>query len=373
MSDVQTTVQALLDEIVATGTEHGLQVAAYHHGDLVVDAWAGTADTAAGKPVDGRTLFTVYSVSKGVTATALHILAEHGKLAYDDPIAKHWPEFARHGKEGGLLRHALSHTAGLPQMPPGYGTYDLTDWPGMCDRLAAQLPRFPPGQTLVYHSLTYGWIAGGAAERADGRPFARIVAEEIAAPLGLDGLYFGVPEGDLDRVATLTEAPELLGVPPAPTAIPDIAPPGSLADSTMNRTEMRRACLPAYGLCANARSLAKTYAALIGDGVDSLRLLPPERVRAATAVQVDGPDASSGLPLCFGLGYGLGGPESAVGPRRSAFGHGGYGGAHGFADPEYGLAVGLTKNRLTLNPPHDNTTWRIAHAIREALGIPDGR
>jgi CubicO group peptidase (beta-lactamase class C family) len=371
VTDVQTTVQSLLDELVAGGGEHGLQVAAYHHGDLVVDAWAGVADTTSEEPVGGDTLFTVYSVSKGITATAVHILAERGSLAYDDPIAEHWPEFAQHGKDGILVRHAMSHTAGLPQMPPSYGSYDVTDWPGMCGRLAAQPPLFPPGQTIVYHALTYGWIVGGTAERADGRPFARIVAEEIAAPLGLDGLFFGAPEGDLDRVATLTEASELLDVPPAPTAIPDIAPPDSLADATMNRVEMRRACLPAYGLCANARSLAKAYAALIGDGVDGVCLLPPKRVRAATSVQAEGLDASSGLPACFGLGYGLGGPESVVGPRRTAFGHGGYGGAHGFADPEYGLAVGLTKNRLTMNVPFENTTWRIVHAIREGLGIPD--
>jgi CubicO group peptidase (beta-lactamase class C family) len=355
MADPQARTQSLLDELVASGAELGLQVAAYHHGELVVDAWAGTADAASGRQVDRDTLFTVFSVGKGVTATAVHILAEQGNLDYDDPIADAWPEFARHGKEGVLLRHALSHTAGLPQMPPGHEQYDVTDWSAMCDRIAGLVPLFPPGEVLVYHSLTYGWIVG----------------EEIVDPLGLDGLWFGVPESELHRVATLVESPQLREAVPPPARIPDIVPDVGLAASTMNRPEMRRACLPAYGMCANAHSLARVYASLIGDGVDGVRLISPERRAVATAVEVDGIDASSGLAGCFALGYGLGGPDSNQGPRRSAFGHGGHGGSQGFADPDYDLAIGLTKNHLTVTVPRDSSTWSIVHQIRQELGIPD--
>jgi CubicO group peptidase (beta-lactamase class C family) len=373
MPEPQTAIQALLNELVASGEERGLQVAVYHHGRLVVDAWAGVADPASGRAVGPDTLFTVYSVSKGITATALHVLAERGTIAYDDPIATHWPEFAQNGKEGVLVRHALSHLSGLPQMPSGTSFDDVLDWSGMCARVAAMTPLWGPGDTLCYHALTYGWILGGVAERADGRAFTRIVEEEIARPLGLDGLFFAVPAAELDRVATMEETEDLRNEPRG--AIPEIVPPGSIGDAQMNRPEVRRACLPAYGLCASARSLARVYASLIGDGVAGTqgvpRLLPPARVAVASALQIAGLDAASGLPLRFALGYGLGGPDSSAGPRLSAFGHGGYGGAHGFADPEYGLAVGLTKNRLVVNGPGVGATWQILHAIRAALGIPD--
>jgi CubicO group peptidase (beta-lactamase class C family) len=327
------------------------------------------ADVATGTPVTPDTLFTVYSVSKGITATAIHILAEQGKLDYDDPIAKHWPEFATSGKAGTLVRHALSHLAGIPQMPPGTTDDDVLDWSGMCDRIAALTPLWPSGETLCYHALTYGWILGGVAERADGRPFARIVAEEIAQPLNLNGLYFGVPASELDRVATLEELPALRDAEPG--TIPDLAPPGSLSDAQMNRREIRQACLPAYGLCTTAHSLARVYASLIGDGVDEVRLLPSDRVRRATALEVEGIDASGGTPSRFALGYGLGGLDSAMGTRLSAFGHGGYGGAYGYADPEFGLAVGLTKNRLVVDEPGIDATSQILQAIRASLGVPD--
>jgi CubicO group peptidase (beta-lactamase class C family) len=368
MSDRQSTIQVLLDDLVASGDEHGLQVAVYHDGELVIDAWAGVADPVSREPVTAETLFTVYSVSKGITATVLHILAERGVIDYDAPIATYWPSFEQNGKDRVLVRHALSHTAGLPQMPPGATDDTVVDWARMCDLVAANVPLWAPGETLCYHALTYGWIVGGVAERADGRTFAQLVEDELITPLRLEGLYFGVPTSELDRVATLEEAPELLNV--APGAVPNIAPPGSLAPSQMNRKEVRQACLPAYGLCANARSLAKVYASLIGDGVDGKRLLPEERVRTASTLEVAANDASSGMPLQFGLGYSLGGPNSSTGPRQTAFGHGGYGGAHGYADPEYGLAVGLTKNRLVANDVGIGATWHILQAVREVLGIP---
>jgi len=60
-----------------------------------------------------------------------------------------------------------------------------------------------------------------------------------------------------------------------------------------------------------------------------------------------------------------------MGTRPSAFGHAGYGGAYGYADPDFGLAVGLTKNRLVVDEPGIDATWRILHAVRASLGIPN--
>jgi CubicO group peptidase (beta-lactamase class C family) len=139
----------------------------------------------------------------------------------------------------------------------------------------------------------------------------------------------------------------------------------------MNRPEIRQACLPAYGLCTTARSLARVYASLIDDGVGGVRLLPSDRVRRATTLEVEGLDASDGSPLRFALGYSLGGPDSAKGTRPSAFGHGGYGGAYSYADPDFGLAVGLTKNRLAVDEPGIDATWQILRAVRASLGVPN--
>src|SRR5215203_5090842 len=125
-------IQALLDEMIATGPEVGLQVAAYHHGELVADAWAGVADSSTGRPIDGDTVFVTFSVSKGVTATIAHLLADRGQLDYDAPIAKVWPAFAANGKERITARHVLAHTAGLAHLPIDLRPEDVIAWDRMC-------------------------------------------------------------------------------------------------------------------------------------------------------------------------------------------------------------------------------------------------
>src|SRR5712691_8044260 len=98
MPDVNQQVQEVLEGLIADGLELGAQVAAYLDGKLVVDTWAGLADKESGRPVDGDSLFTVFSTTKGPAATCMHMLAERGRLEYDAPIAQYWPEFAAHGK-----------------------------------------------------------------------------------------------------------------------------------------------------------------------------------------------------------------------------------------------------------------------------------
>ncbi len=100
MSDAQRRMQGLLNELVLEGSERGVQLAAYLDGKLVVDAWAGVADAGTGRAVDGQTLFPVFSVTKGMATTLLHLLVERGKVDYDTPIASIWPEFAANGKAG---------------------------------------------------------------------------------------------------------------------------------------------------------------------------------------------------------------------------------------------------------------------------------
>src|ERR1700722_20865411 len=101
---MQNRIQTLLDCLVAEGKERGLQVAAYVDGKLVLNAWAGVADADSGRAVDADTLFPVFSTTKGMAATIIHLLVERGQLSYDEPIAKVWPEFGAHGTGGITLR-----------------------------------------------------------------------------------------------------------------------------------------------------------------------------------------------------------------------------------------------------------------------------
>ena len=187
----------MLASLVEDTPEIGLQVAAYLDGKLVIDAWAGMADPAAGKPVDGDTLFMLSSTTKGVTATCLHLCVEKHGLSYDMPIVEVWPEFGAHGKQNATLRMALAHQTGVPQTPVGYTPEWLPDWDRMCRGIADLVPMFPLGERTAYHSLNYGYINGEILRRVDGRTIAQFLQEEICKPLGIDGAYLGVPDSEL--------------------------------------------------------------------------------------------------------------------------------------------------------------------------------
>jgi CubicO group peptidase (beta-lactamase class C family) len=148
----------------------------------------------------------VFSTTKGITATCIHLLAERGQVEYDAPVARYWPAFGGSGKEAVTLRDALTHRAGVPQMPDGLTPGDLGDWDRICAGIAAEAPLWEPGTQTGYHAYTFGWILGEVLRRVDGRPIARFVQEEICAPLGIRDLYVGIPDEAEARVAPLISA-----------------------------------------------------------------------------------------------------------------------------------------------------------------------
>jgi CubicO group peptidase (beta-lactamase class C family) len=359
-------MQEILNAAVSRGDERGLQLTAYLDGKLVVDICAGYLDADHKHPVTPDTLFPVFSVTKGMCATIIHMLVERGIISYETPIAQVWPEFAAEGKSGITVRHALNHTAGLQNMPSNIGYAEMCSWDAICARIAAMAPVSPPGAQMVYHAITFGFILGEVARRVTGQPFADLLQKQIADPLHITSMYCGIPEDIDSRIAILEE---IFDPGATPSSVDDGAArpvPAWLMPlhTMMNRPDARRACIPASNGIMNARSIARHYAALLPGGVDGVKLLPPARVRLVTQRQY--PSGPQENPPRIALGYFVGGENSEFGSRANAFGHGGYGGSTGFTDPEYKLAVGFTKNLYSKRAAHG----AILNALRAALKIP---
>jgi len=369
-------VQKVLESIVQDTPEIGLQVAAYLDGKLVVDAWAGRADTATGKAVDGDTMFMLSSTTKGITATCMHVCVEKHKLSYDMPIVKVWPEFGAQGKDGATLRHALSHQTGVPQTPVGYTPDWLPDWDRMCRGIADLTPMFPIGQRTAYHSLNFGYINGEILRRVDGRTIAQFLQDVICKPLTIDGIYLGVPDRELRRVAILTDGP------PAPAdydARMVGEPAGSYVAKVFNRPDVQRASIPGSGGIMSARGLARHYAMLANWGVlDGVRVVPEARIRAGIELQSFEWDEIYRIRARRSLGYRRG---ADTGPLASpeAFGHVGGGGSFGYADPARRFAIGFAKNYFTYAgggpatrpgaPPVRPAATVITEAVFDALNL----
>jgi CubicO group peptidase (beta-lactamase class C family) len=349
VNDLQQQIQKAADRLVDSGEERGVQVAVYRHGELLVDAVAGVADPATGRQVTPGTVFYNYSIGKAATAAVVHVLAERGLFTYDTPVAELWPEFAAHGKGGVTVRQVLTHSAGVPALPLDTTPEDVCDWDRICAVVADAELWWQPGEAVGYHAYTFGFILGEVVRRATGSPISRVLADEVAGPLGVaDELYFGMPVAEHGRLAVLEDQE---GSEEAMAGLPDDLPmfragPRSLFPTAAlgNRTDVLAADIPAGGK-TSARAIARMQAALLGE-VDGVRLVSPERLRGIAAPAASGTDRIFGMESTWALGFSLGvpGPSEFFG---GAVGMGGAGGSHTFADPGTGIAFAFTKNRLT--------------------------
>lgn len=126
----------------------GASAAVYIDGEPVVDIWGGYADAGRSVSWERDTLTGVNSTTKNMTALCALVLADRGELDLSAPVAAYWPEFAAAGKENVLVRHVLSHTAGLPDLSGPTAVEELYDWESVTTSLAAQAPEWEPGTAM---------------------------------------------------------------------------------------------------------------------------------------------------------------------------------------------------------------------------------
>jgi CubicO group peptidase (beta-lactamase class C family) len=356
----------------ATTDEVGAAVAVYRDGRPVVDLWAGEADATDHRPWAADTIVGIFSGTKGLTAIAAHLCVQRGLLDVDAPVARYWPEFAAAGKQAVPVRWLLSHRVGLPYVEGDFELDDVLAWEPVVSALAAQAPAWEPGTQHGYHMRTYGWLVGETVRRASGAStFGTFFRTEIAEPLGLS-TWIGLPASEQARCARLIPPPGIIG---EALAVPGLDPmvakvmtgPSDLFQTheNFNRPDVRAAEMPSSNGISDARSMARVYAACIGE-VDGRRLLSDATIDAATVVQAHGPDCIIGIEASYALGFTTGPMlPPACGPR--AFGHGGAGGSMAFADPDTGLSFSYAMNRMRFDPD-DRRAADLAAAVYAAVG-----
>jgi len=369
---LQVSVQQLLDELAADDHGAGYQAAAYWKGKLVLNAFSGSSDIAGKRPVAPDTLFIAQSCSKGITSTAIHILVQQGKLAYDERIAHYWPEFGVGGKERITIRQVLTHTAGIPLMPAYADMRLICDWRKMVLEMEKLQPIWEPGSKSGYHGLTFGWILGETASRAAGKPFSKIIEEEICKPLRVETeMYMGAAAKAEARIAEISGDALPIASLPDDMLMKRVLPPAlvPVANTEWNAPWFHQATVPAVNAVSTAQALARMYASLIGEGVDGIRLLEPAAMKVATSLQWEGMDEVVLTPNRMGLGYTLGSAGDIMGGNPLAFGYSGLGGMIGYADPASGLAVAVLCNRMRSNRGDRSPDRLVAEMIREVLGV----
>lgn len=323
--------------------ELGGSVSVVRDGRAVVDLWAGHAD--AGRPWAEDTLVNVWSTTKGVMALCIARLNDQGLLRNDRPVAEYWPEFAAHGKGDVTVAQLFSHQAGLCGPGRPVSEAELLDTDVMADLLAAEPPHWPPGGRSGYHALSIGPLADGLVRRVAGKTVGAYFRDEIGGPSDVD-FHMGLHPDDSARVAEIAHdgRPQSGGVETF-NAYQRLAQVNIPVEAHLaNLPAWRAQGTPSAAGQGNARSIARLYGALATDRTLAGReLVSAGALGAATTPQIENEDLVLRFPIRWGVGFALN-PMGAYGPNAGAFGHHGWGGSFGFADPAARLGVGYAMN-----------------------------
>jgi CubicO group peptidase (beta-lactamase class C family) len=339
----------------------GAQLVVLRHGQVVVDLAAGLANTRRKQPVTPETPFLTFSVTKAFTGMCVHRLIEDGKIEWDAPVARYWPEFGRNGKEQATIRHVFLHQAGIPQRGLAAQVLHCRDWERVTGSVAELPAEFSPGAKTAYHAVSYGYILGEVVRRVTGVPIEDYLRQTFLDPLGLKRTWLGLPSGELNETARLY--------------------PGCLDQRIVvlafNLAFIRKAAVPAATLHSAARDLAVFFQMLLNGGeYAGRRYLQPDTIAAATALGWQGLDETMGRPVRWAHGFHLGGlqrlnPEledgMGNGSTEKTFGHFGQRTCMVWADWNARLVVAFTSNRMLSREGNLARMKEISNAVWDAI------
>jgi CubicO group peptidase (beta-lactamase class C family) len=367
-----------------TGLHPAVALCIRHRGEVVLDRTVGhSRGNAVGAPLGGPrsvatpdTLFNLFSATKMVTAMLVHLAAERRLLSVDDPVCRYIPEFAANGKEDITIRHVMTHTAGVEDLPKGALDYEVLENPEpMIRAICDASPKSAPGANVAYHAISGGFLLGEILRRTDGRDVRTMLREEVTGPLGLEDFDYGVPAHRTHEVAEHTFTGLTL---PGPIAGKFESCAGISAQDAVtisNEDAFLTGVIPSANLITTPRQATRFLQLLMNGGtLNNQRIFRRETIQAAilerTRAQLD---STFGFPIRYGLGFMLGGRRFSLFGLNTptVFGHLGFTNVVVWADPERELSVAfLNTGKPFLDPGMLRWYWAMQ---RLAIEIPRGR
>jgi len=280
---------------------------------------AGYRDLGAKAAMPENALFWIASVSKPLTATALMMLVDEGKVSLNDPVEKYLPEFKGQMvketvKSGGqtttklvpanhpiLVREILSHTSGLPFSSAAQpGALDLLPLKEQVRSFAAEPLLFQPDTDYRYSNEGLN-TAARIIEVVSGEPYERFMQERLFDPLSMKDTTFWPNEEQTARLAQSykldAQSKDLMKVPVSQLTYP-------LND------HVHRFPMPAGGLFSTADDLEKFCRMILNGGtLDGKRYLSPSTLQGMTSRENRGLGKTD-----YGFGWAV---------AKDGFGHGG--------------------------------------------------
>ena len=359
-------VQALFERAereVKEGLLPATQVAIARNGKIgAMQTFGRAVQGGQEKPATNETFFVIMSSTKAITSASAWLLMQEGKLRPDNRVVDFIPEFATNGKDVVTVEQLLVHTSAIPYAP--HWQKEWADQKKRLNRFAQWGLDHTPGEKFVYHISANFWPVGAIVEKISGQSLSDFVRRRIAEPLGLPELRLGLSPSGNDQVADLVwvgealtaEDYEKMGIKGFGATTSAINEAGVLE---LNETVTRQAGSPSAGCITTAGDIALFYQALLNNGRahDGTQIWQPEMLHEARRVRTgDLRDPYLGHLANRALGIAMAGGDGKANLRGfgrtnspQAFGHPGFGGQSGWADPATGISFGYLTNGFDRN------------------------
>jgi CubicO group peptidase (beta-lactamase class C family) len=341
-------VKKIFESYFLKQEEIGASFAIYKEGKPLIDLHGGFKDKN-NKNWEEKTIVNVFSATKGIYEIIVSILIDQNILDLEKPVSYYWNAFKQTNKREIKLKHILSHQSGLYRFKEKITQEDLLDWNKIITILENQDPDHPAGQKTYYHAKTHGFLIGEIIKKTTKKSLGELVSELLSNKLGLE-FFIGTPKNQLTNIAFLYEDKSENKILPGFNAFNN--PEHNI--NFYNRENWQSAEIPSINGHGNARSIAKIYDVFVNDLIlEKKILLSKSSITKCLTESVSRIDESLMLPIRWSkVGLILRGGW-LFGRNKESFGHNGWGGSLGFADPNLGVGIAYTTNKINAGMSSD--------------------
>jgi CubicO group peptidase (beta-lactamase class C family) len=350
-------VRKIFDDYFLKQEEIGASFAIYKEGKALIDLHGGLKNKN-NKNWEENTIVNVFSATKGIYEIIVSILIDQNILDLEKPVSYYWDAFKQSNKREIKLKHILSHQSGLYRFKEKITQEDLLDWNKIITILENQEPDHPSGKKTYYHAKTHGFLIGEIVKKITKKSLGELVSELLSKKLGLD-FFIGTPKNQLLNIALLYEDETKNKISSEFNAFNN--PEHEI--NFYNKENWQTAEVPSMNGHGNARSIAKIYDIFVNDLVlEKKILLSKSSIKKCLTESSIRIDQSLLLPIRWSeVGLILRGGW-LFGKNKESFGHNGWGGSLGFADPLLGIGVAYTTNKINPTMASDQ---RIINLLKE--------
>jgi CubicO group peptidase (beta-lactamase class C family) len=334
-------VKKIFESYFLKQEEIGASFAIYKEGKPLIDLHGGFKDKN-NKNWEENTIVNVFSATKGIYEIIVSILIDQNILDLEKPVSYYWDAFKQSNKRGITLKHILSHQSGLYRFKEKITQQDLMDWNKIITILENQEPDHKPGEKTYYHAKTHGFLIGEIIKKITKKSVGELVSELLSKKLDLD-FFIGTPKNQLSNIAFLYEDKTETKISSEFNAFNN--PKHEI--NFYNKEKWQTAEIPSMNGHGNSRSIAKIYDIFVNDLIlEKNILLSKSSIKKCLTESTSRIDDSLMLPIRWAeVGLILRGGW-LFGKNKESFGHNGWGGSLGFADPVLGIGVAYTTNKI---------------------------